>query len=307
MLSPVPLVTVTGELASDGSVEIHFHAGGQGYWVARMIRTLGEPVVLCVPLGGESGDVYRALAARQQLELEVVESAGATAAYVHDRRPGDRVPVFESGFPAAGRHELDELHSRVVTRAARRGVCVLAGHPDPSPPWLELYERTARDLASLDVEVVADLSGDLLDATLRGGVSTLKTSAEELGVQDGGRAEVEGAIKGLVGRGAQSVVVTRESEPAIAYWSGCWYEVEPPRLEVVDGRGGGDATTAALAVGIARDASAVEILRLAGAAGAASIARRGLASAKEEAIRTLLPHVRVEQQDGAALGARARG
>jgi 1-phosphofructokinase len=254
-------VTVTAELATDDSVELHFHAGGQGYWIARMVRTLGEPVVLCLPLGGEAGDVFRALAGRESVELEVVESDAATAAYVHDRRDGERDTLVESSYPAAGRHELDELHSRVLTRAVRGGVCVLAGHPDPSDRWRDLYERLTRDLGSL-------------------------------GVEDADVPEIEEAVQSLVGQGAQDVVVTRAGEPTVASWAGRWYLVEPPKLDVVDARGGGDATTAA--VGVARDWDGERVLRLAAAAGTASIARRGLASASADAIETLLPFVQVE-------------
>lgn len=295
-------MTVTAERATDESVELHFHAGGQGYWVARMIRSLGEPVVLCLPLGGESGDVFRTLAAREGVELETVESGGATAAYVHDRRNGDRDPILESGYPSAGRHELDDLHGRVLTRAVRGGVCVLAGHPDPSDWWCDFYERIAKDLDGLGVRVVADLHHNLFGPALRGGVSVLKTSSDELGVTGRGTGEVEAAIEKLVEQGARDVVVTRAEEPTIAFWSGEWFLVEPPRLDVVDGRGGGDATTAALAVGVARGWSATDVLSLAAAAGAASVARRGLASAELEAIETLRPFARVERLESVSGG-----
>jgi 1-phosphofructokinase len=248
--------------------------------------------VLCLPLGGEAGDVFRALAGRESVELEVVESDAATAAYVHDRRDGERDTLVESSYPAAGRHELDELHSRVLTRAVRGGVCVLAGHPDPSDRWRDLYERLTRDLGSLGVRVVADLHRSLLEPVLRGGISVLKTSDEELGVEDADVPEIEEAVQSLVGQGAQDVVVTRAGEPTVASWAGRWYLVEPPKLDVVDARGGGDATTAA--VGVARDWDGERVLRLAAAAGTASIARRGLASASADAIETLLPFVQVE-------------
>jgi fructose-1-phosphate kinase PfkB-like protein len=144
------------------------------------------------------------------------------------------------------------------------------------------------------VKVIADLHRDLLDPVLRAGISVLKTSDEELGVAHGGIPEVEQTVESLVAGDATDVVVTRASEPTVARWGGRWYVVEPPRLDVVDERGGGDATTAALAVGVARRWDAEQVLRLAAAAGAASVARRGLASANADAVETLIPHARVE-------------
>lgn len=55
VFSPTPLLTVTIEARSDGGPELHVHAGGQGFWVARMIARLGEPVALCAPFGEDAG------------------------------------------------------------------------------------------------------------------------------------------------------------------------------------------------------------------------------------------------------------
>jgi hypothetical protein len=41
VFAPSPIVTVTVEEATAGGPEIHFHAGGQGFWVARMAARLG--------------------------------------------------------------------------------------------------------------------------------------------------------------------------------------------------------------------------------------------------------------------------
>ena len=57
VLAPSPIVTVTVENAGGDGPEIHFHAGGQGFWVARMAARLGARVVLCAAIGGESGRV----------------------------------------------------------------------------------------------------------------------------------------------------------------------------------------------------------------------------------------------------------
>ena len=39
--------------------EVHLHAGGQGFWVARLAATLGAEVRLCCALGGEPGRVLK--------------------------------------------------------------------------------------------------------------------------------------------------------------------------------------------------------------------------------------------------------
>jgi len=60
VFAPDPLLTVTVEAGGDGD-EIHLHAGGQGFWVARMAAALGAEVTICSPFGGETGPVARNL------------------------------------------------------------------------------------------------------------------------------------------------------------------------------------------------------------------------------------------------------
>ena len=54
MFAPSPLLTITIEPGTDRP-EVHLHAGGQGFWVARLAATLGAEVTLCCALGGEPG------------------------------------------------------------------------------------------------------------------------------------------------------------------------------------------------------------------------------------------------------------
>jgi 1-phosphofructokinase len=60
VFAPTPLLTVTIE-DRGGEPDLHVHAGGQGVWQARMISSLGVPVVLSAALGGETGAVLRHL------------------------------------------------------------------------------------------------------------------------------------------------------------------------------------------------------------------------------------------------------
>ena len=64
VFAPSPLLTITVEAAGTPRQEIHLHAGGQGFWVARMAALLGAEVSMCCALGGESGAVLQALIAR---------------------------------------------------------------------------------------------------------------------------------------------------------------------------------------------------------------------------------------------------
>jgi 1-phosphofructokinase len=298
VFAPVLLLTITLETRGDSELELHVHCGGQGYWQARMARILGAAPVLCTILGGETGTVMPSLV-DEGIALRAVASPHATAAYIHDRRGGERREIAQTNPTALGRHEQDELHNLALGEAASAGVCVLAGtHENPavSP---ELYERLTADLNALGVSVVSDITGELLRASLKSGLDIVKLSDEEL-VADGWAAgmeddDVRKGIDTLRDAGARNVVISQREKGLLAWFGGSLLRAKAPQLTVADPRGAGDSMTAALTVSRKLGLGATDALQLATAAAAVNVTRHGLASGDGETIRKLVPHVAVEQ------------
>src|SRR5437764_51942 len=113
VLAPAPLLTVTVE-ARGRAADVHLHAGGQGFWLARMLVELGVPVTLCGSFGGETGAVVRTLIEREDMALRAVESSSDNPAYVHDRRGGHRRVLAEMGAPPLSRHDADGLYTAAL-------------------------------------------------------------------------------------------------------------------------------------------------------------------------------------------------
>lgn len=301
VLAPWPIFTVTIECGPAGEDKIYLHAGGQGFWVARMIVNLGARPILCGPFGGESGVVVRAMAEAEGIALRPIPMRGWNGGYVHDRRGGDREVVAETSSPPLDRHEADNLYDAALASGLRTGVAVLTGVYQPGilPP--SFFQRLARDLGENGVTVIADFAGEPLKS-LRGGVSFLKISHEELieagYCKTGDRKDVIAGIRTLQSSGAHSILVSRAGDPAIGLLDGRLVEVEPPHFSPLDYRGAGDSMTAGLAVAQARGFGPEQTLRLSAAAGAVNVTRHGLGTGGLKDIEAIAERVIIRDLDG---------
>src|SRR5207244_5311177 len=107
---PSPLLTVTIERSTENRDEIHLHAGGQGFWVARLLAVLETRVTLCGAFGGESGQVIRTLIQHEDVRGAALAGGGSNGAYVHERRSDARVALAEMAPASLSRHEVDDLY-----------------------------------------------------------------------------------------------------------------------------------------------------------------------------------------------------
>lgn len=304
VFAPVLYLTVTVEQDSAGEDEVHIHPGGQGFWIARMLKHLDERPLLCGPLGGEAGKVFLGLLAQFGMDVSAIEIAHSSQTIIQDRRSGDREILAEPPPVHLARHEVDDVYGRFLDRALASSVCVVTGQSQPIFPT-ESYRRLGHDLASAEVEVVADLHGPELKSLLDGGpIDVLKVSDEDLTkdgllkTPDAREEDALAAMDRLIAAGARSVVLSRQDNPALARKDDTVYVARAPKLEPADHRGAGDSMTAGLTAGLRRDLDFEDMIRLASAAGAANVTRRGLGSADEGLIPGLMERVDVEQRRG---------
>lgn len=302
VFDPHPWFTVTIEKSVDETAEVHFHAGGQGYWVARMAHLLGARTTFCGAFGGESGSVIRHLVQEAGMAVCGVDVDGANGGYVHDRRSGERHALVEVGTPVLNRHQIDDLVDAVLALAVKHRVTVLTGPSPGSSFGAEIYASLAANVRALGGLVVADVACGVLEA-FGAGLSILKVAHDDLveaGLvrQESDRALVA-AARTLHEQCADLVIVSRAGDqPALVVSATGLSHLHVPRLEAVDHRGAGDSMTAAAAVGLARGLDQDDLLRLSGAAGAVNVTRHGLGSGRSEHIEALAARVRIERVDG---------
>jgi 1-phosphofructokinase len=302
VFAPSPLLTITVEAAGTPRQEIHLHAGGQGFWVARMAALLGAKVSMCCALGGESGAVLQALIAREKVKLLSVRCAASNGIYIHARRADDREELARTRSRPLSRHETDELYGVALSAALDAGTAMLTGVDPPTILDSDVYRRLAGDLRSNGVKVIADLSGAPLGAALAGGVDVLKISEEEIIAEEeargGGQVDLRAALERLHERGAHTVLISRAEQPALALdGTGDRYlELAGPRVESLEPRGTGDSMFAALGASLAEGQPLESALRMAMAAGCLNATRRGLGTGTRQEIERLSHHVEITPQ-----------
>jgi len=297
VFAPSPIVTVTVEESTAGGPEIHFHAGGQGFWMARMAARLGASVVLCAAVGGESGRVLRALLEEEGIELRSVSCRRSNGVYIHDRRNGERVEVAAVPSPALSRHEQDELFGVAVTAGLEYGVMLLTGSEPADVVPADVFRRLARDLTRNGCQALADLTGPALAAALAGGLDVVKLSDDELLTPDwAGTPDLDDLrpeAERLRRAGTVNVVITRAADGALVLAGDESLEVRGPRFTALDPHGTGDSMFAALGVGLARGMTFKQSLCLAGAAGALNATRHGLGSGSRSEVERLAQAVEI--------------
>ncbi len=300
LFAPHPLLTVTLEREGADRQSIHFHAGGQGVWAARMTAHMGATPILCGFLGGESGRLLEGLLeeAIAPGQTRLVKTGAASGVYVTDRREGARRLVGMTLSDPPSRHELDELFSLTCAEAVACGWLIVTNPMPGSTLPLETYGDLVADAKANGAKTLVDLSSPRMDSALRGGPDVAKLNDWELAEMVRGPvsepADLLKAAERLRDGGAETVIVTRGEQPALVLRGEQALKLTPPRFEHGFREGCGDSMMGALGAAMASGESFERSLVLAAAAGAANFLRRGLGSASRDVVDRLVDSVVLE-------------
>jgi 1-phosphofructokinase family hexose kinase len=260
------------------SSEVLTLAGGKGINVARALKLIDVPVVATGLSGGRTGTRIVEELTSEAILNDFVRIAGEsrTSTAVVDPTSGTYTEINEWG-PEVTPTEMETLLEKLHYLARGADFVVLAGSLPRKVPT-SFYADAVRDLGRRDVRVVLDSEGELLQLGTAAGpflVSPNQREAEQLVGQ-----ELEDdddflmALDAIAEMGARNFLITLEN--------GCFARLRlgrrtrrlrafAPHVEPVSGVGSGDVLLARFLAALIEERSPDYAVRLAVAAGAASV------------------------------------
>ncbi len=248
-------------------------ASGKVFNAAIAAHRLVGPSLALAPVGGPIRPQIEDDFARTGVPYRFVETAAPTrvCTTLLDRGCGKITELVEDGRPLQPQelHAFAEMYSE---EAARASVAVLIGSlPAGTAPtyYRDLLQRTP-------CPAVLDFRGEGLLAALELRPLVVKPNREELGHTLGrplhSADDTLAAMRQLVARGAQWVVVSHGAEPVlVASEHGAWEALPLPVEQVVNPIGCGDVMAAALAWAVRAGWDMLAGVRLGIAAAAANL------------------------------------
>ena len=283
--------------------------GGKGVNVARVLKTLGAPVIATGLAGGATGtrivDQLTQLSVLSDFVRIGEESRTNTA--VIDPTTGEQTEINEKG-PKVSPHEVELFVDKLLYLAKGASMCVFAGSL-PRDVDTDIYAFLIRELRRMNVTTVVDTDGDPLRRAVRAEPDVISPNvleAEELvGHEFNDDEDHAYAVKEICELGAREAIMTTND--------GCFARMHSPTGEVtlyrVRLRGGaiepratvgsGDAFLAGYVAARYQHRPVEEALAFAVACGAESTQHLGAGLVDPDRVGRLLGEVDVERPSAA--------
>jgi 1-phosphofructokinase family hexose kinase len=281
------------------AVETRRGAAGKPVNVARVLHSLGDEAMLCIPLGGDTGRFIRSDLDSLGIAHDCVESKTPTRTCV---------TVVNQATKTAT--ELVEEHGPITVDESRQIMAKLRSHLVGCKMVVlsgtlaagvseDFYAECCRIAGDARVPVIVDGRGSALTRALPMRPLVVKPNRQELagmlGKSIGDDASLREAMTGLVKDGAQWVVITMGRAGAVATDGKSFWKIPALDIQAVSAIGSGDAFAAGLASAIARGRDVIDACRLAVACAAANALVLGAGILRMEDVRRLEPLARVER------------
>jgi 1-phosphofructokinase family hexose kinase len=271
------------------AAEVQWCASGKVINVGIALAALNVPSHTLSPAGGWSGAAMRAEFADRRLDATWIPTATSTriCTTLLDQATATSTELVENAAS-----ELDGFLAKYHDIVEGAQTVVLTGSLPADTPttfYRDLSERTK-------CPVVLDARGPELLAALSCKPRVVKPNREELALTVGrplpDRAGVLAAMRELIERGAQAVIVTQGKEAVWVMEGSQTWELAPPAVTpIVNPIGCGDCLAAGVAIGLARGDALVDAVRFGMAAAADNVTQLLPARLSPKRVQAIVPRI----------------
>jgi 1-phosphofructokinase family hexose kinase len=238
-------------------------ASGKGINVAQAAAKLGTQSVAIAPLGDVVGQAISSLLSDTNFELVKIPIAGASRCNFK-LLDGSQVTEFNASGPNLDLLEWQTLETTLLRRVQNDSVVVLAGSL-PRGIQSTVYADLARKIQLRGARVVVDAEGSAFELALKTEPWLVKPNRVEaemlLGTKIQDLSDAVAAARRIQALGAQNVLLSLGGEGAIMLTKYSCFQASPPRVQVKNTIGCGDALLAGTIVGITQNMDWTESLR----------------------------------------------
>jgi 1-phosphofructokinase family hexose kinase len=247
---------------------------GKSINVAKVLRVLGDHPVATGFLGGDRGGFLRSALDERGIEHEFVTVAPRTrqCVTVIDESAGTHTELVEESQPVAP-EDFQALQEILARRIPGCRAVVMSGTITPGGP-ADLYFQVTQWAHAAGAIPIVDAQAAPLLAALPAKPGLVKPNRAEIAATVGHALPDETAVlhamRELVERGAQRIIVTAGKEPTLAFDGRTFWRIVSPRITAVNPIGSGDSFTAGLVWRLVHGDDLGEACRWAAATGSAN-------------------------------------
>lgn len=272
--------------------------GGKGANVARVLRTLGEEVVVTGWTGGHAGRFIEEALRAEGIESAFVDTGveSRTCLSIVDHQAGTVTEIYERGA-ALTEENVAALKQWFQHNVGHYALVTLSGSLPPGVP-VDFYAELSQMAQAAGVPALLDSSGQALATGLEAGPTLVKPNRKEflelVGLKEEESEQIARMAGEMADRTGTNVLVSLGAEGAVlANGNNVWL-AQPPEVTAVSAVGSGDALLAGIGYGWVRGWAPKELLRCGVAAGTANTLLLGAGRLQRPAFEKILPQVRVQ-------------
>jgi len=161
------------------TVDVETTAGGKGINVARVLRSLGQPAPLLIPLGRDDSPRYQALLAEEGADARIVEVAGpvrTATIYLEQTQP--RVTVINDAGTPISSADWNAVHNAILNSVNAGDLVLIMGSfpPGLQADALPLLVTAVRECGA---QILLDVNPQWLAASLAAGPDVVTPNVDE--------------------------------------------------------------------------------------------------------------------------------